>query len=124
MALKPESTSRPALPPYILNEPWIFQHDSYWESQAVEISLFGLVLLVILLVGGITYGMEAWRANSDPTIKALLALAAAAGLLTLVLNLTNEAFRTPEAAGYIWFLLSAPIAYRNGPRVTAPTLHV
>jgi hypothetical protein len=28
-----------------------------------------------------------------------------------VTNIANEAFRGPQVAGYVWFLLAAPIAY-------------
>lgn len=102
---------RPDLPKFLLVEPWIFQHDFYYFAVGVELGLLPMIWYVAVLLLGIVLGYRTYRSNTDAAVRAILALAVAAFALTLVHNLTNEAFRTPQVAAYVWFLLSAPVAY-------------
>jgi len=112
------NVERPPLPEHILREPWIFQHDFYYFAVGVELGLAPLLLLVMLLLMGAAMAVDAVRHAVDPAVRVALVAAAAVPVLALVYNLTNEAFRTPQVAGYVWFLLALPVAW--APHLSAP----
>jgi O-antigen ligase len=102
---------KPNLPDYVIDTPFIFQHDFFYFDVGVELGVIGLAMYVVLLFGGIAIAVHGWRRSQRaPVQHVFLALVASAILLTAIHNLTNVAFRTPQVAGYAWFLLAAPIA--------------
>lgn len=104
-------TPVPDLPDHILDEPWIFQHDFYYFAVGVELGLGALLLFLVLLVGMIAMSLQVRRRTTDELGRALLLASAAVGTLALIQNLTNESFRTPQVAGYVWFLAAVPVVW-------------
>lgn len=106
------SAPPPRLPRYMLDQPWIFQHDYFYIDLGVELGLIPLILFVLLLLVGVVLALECARSRAvEPEVHSLLCLAAGGIVVTLVCNVTNEAFRTPEASGLVWFLMALPVAY-------------
>lgn len=109
------------LPEYVRREPFIFQHDFFYFSTAVELGLLGLVLLVSVLGGA---AFVAWRVcrtgRRGPTVHDIAGLVAGGLVLALVHGLTNEAFRTAQVAGYAWFLAGAAAAFASTPVLSDP----
>ncbi|MHB8669971.1 MAG: hypothetical protein ACYDAD_05320, partial [Acidimicrobiales bacterium] len=115
---------KPDLPPYVINEPFILQHDFYYFDVGVELGAIALVVFLILLFGGIGLGLRTRRAaRGDPALTALGTLAVGTAVLALVHNLTNESFRSPQVASYVWFVLAAAIAFGR-PRPAPPGTEV
>jgi len=105
------STRLPPLPAYMLDQPWIFQHDYFFIDVAVELGLLPLILFILLLVRGATLAFREARSRvGEPEIHSLLCLAGAGILIALVVNLTNETLRAPETASFLWFFMAMPIA--------------
>lgn len=113
------NTEVPPLPAHILREPWIFQHDFYYVALGVELGLVPLLLFLVLLLGGIGLAVASTWSHDDRRTRAVLDGAACVTLLALVYVFTNESFRTPQVAGYVWFLLAAPVALSRGSRTSA-----
>jgi hypothetical protein len=109
-------TPVPPLPQYILDEPWIFQHDFYYFTVGVELGLVPLLLFLVLLVGIVAMSLQVRRRTEDQLVRGLLLASAAVATLALVQNLTNESFRTPQVAGYVWFLAAAPVLWSGRGR--------
>jgi hypothetical protein len=109
--LKPTQTEQPKLPFYLSSATWAFQHDFYYVAVGIELGLVPLLLFIGLLISGLVMSVRAWRRSRDPGCRAVLVLAASALVLVLIQNATNESFRAPQVAGYIWFLLAAPVAF-------------
>lgn len=103
-------------PAFLANAPFLFQGDFNFMSVGAELGYPGLLLLILLLLVGARLGVLAWHRVDDTTERALLTVAAAAPILALVVNLTNSSFRTPEVAGYVWFLIGASVAYLSRER--------
>lgn len=106
-----ERVQRLSLPPHLADAPWIFQRDYFYIGLGIELGVIPLVLFITLLVSGIVLGIRGWRRASSPAVGSLLALTTSTAALALIQNLTNEAFRRPQVASYVWFLLAAPVAY-------------
>jgi hypothetical protein len=110
---------RPNLPNYILDQPFIFLHDYYYIDVGVELGVIPLVLFVMILVAGVRRSLAGWRAAAGHhEASAILALTASMLVLAAVHNLTNAAFRTPQMASYVWFLLAVPVVLRAAPAVS------
>jgi hypothetical protein len=104
---------KPNLPDYILDKPFIFQHDYFYVDVGVELGIIPLVIFILLLIAGIQGGLARWRqAEGDADARAVLSLAVSLIVLVAIHNLTNESFRTPQVAGYIWFFLALPVVLR------------
>jgi hypothetical protein len=110
------------IPAYLLANPYLFAHDSAIFSMGAELGLVGLALYVVLLVAAAARAHVRRKLSDDPLHRAVLALTTATAVLILVIDLTNEAFRLPEVAAYVWFLLAAPVALpQPGRSPTAAT---
>jgi len=116
----PQASPPPRLPTYMIDQPWIFQHDYFFIDAGVELGAIPLLLFVTILLVGFVLAFEAVRSRAaEPEVRALLGLSGAAAVALLIANLTNEAFRTVEVAGPLWFLLAMPVAFAL-PRPSAP----
>ena len=102
--------TKPNLPEYVLNTPFIFQHDFFYFDVGVELGAIGLAIFVALLLAGAVLAIDGWhRTRGSPELSVFLALTASSVVLVSVHNLTNVAFHTAQVAAYVWFLLAAPI---------------
>ena len=106
--------ARPPLPNYILDEHWIFQHNSYYAALGVELGLVPLVLFTGLLIAGAVLAVRRRWWYDDRRTRAVLDATAAVAILTLLYGITNESFRFPQVSAYVWFLLAAPVVF-SGP---------
>jgi hypothetical protein len=105
------SARPPPLPAYMLDQPWIFQHDYFYFDLAVELGLLPLILFVLLLVRSATLAFREARSSvGEPEIHSLLCLAGGGILIALVVNLTNETLRAAETSSFLWFFMAMPIA--------------
>lgn len=106
---------KPNLPDYILDKPFIFQHDYFYIDVGVELGIIPLILFIMMLATGVWRGLAAWRdAEGHATARASFALAVSVVILVAIHNLTNGSFRTPQVAGYVWFFLAVPVVLRPG----------
>ena len=106
------SAPPPHLPRYMLDEPWIFEHDYFYIDLGVELGVIPLMLFIILLLVGVVLALDCARSRAvEPEVHSILCLSAGGIVVAIVCDLTNEAFRTPEAAALVWFLMALPIAY-------------
>lgn len=104
-------TPVPPLPQYILDEPWIFQHDFYYFAVGVELGVIPLLLFLVLLAGIVAMSLQLRARTHDEFRRGVLIAAAAVATLSLIQNLTNESFRNPQVAGYVWFLAAVPVVW-------------
>lgn len=114
--------TKPNLPEYVINTPFIFQHDFFYFDVGVELGAIGLAIFVALLVAGVVLALDGWhRTRGSPELRVFLALAASSVVLVSVHNLTNVAFHTAPVAAHVWFLLAAPIGLLPSDRTDQAT---